>query len=478
MKKKFITVVTFGVCIEILSVLILSIGDIKEKIPLFALLYTSSFLVYVFSVFYVLKNFVTPDTEETSSRRLVFWSILVFAFIFRFTLFPMTPSDDVFRYLWEGRLQLHGINPYLYPPGSPELEYLRDNFFEGINHKHLTTIYPPLTLIVFAIADYVSHSVLSLKAIFLVFDLLSIVLLAKFLKRMRRAPEHVLIYAWSPLILMSFAGRGHCDSLQIFFVMLAIYLFSARKIILSTVSIALAVMSKFVFVIVVPFLLPKHKLKYLALMLLLIALLYIPYLSAGKGLFSTLFHFGTHYHFNDSVHFLILCITGGSSVISKVVILAIFSLVMLYLCISAKGNLKQDEYMIPSGSFQQSNRVEYCPGGLYHGGEALRFAFLSIGTLILLAPTVHPWYLTWIVPFLCFYHSKAWILFTGSIVFYYLMNHALFSTLIEHNNEWVWREVHWLKLPEYVPFYCLLLYELLKYPRIGKIVCPEPLKGK
>ncbi|MCP5006352.1 MAG: hypothetical protein GY941_20800 [Planctomycetes bacterium] len=465
---KLIIIVILGVVIEILCVLITLIGDIKEEIPMFSLLYTSSFVVYVFSIFYVLKHFVVTDAGRNDSNRLVFWLILIFALIFRLTLLPMAPSDDAFRYLWEGKLQLQGINPYLYSPGSPGLEYLRDSFFDGINHKHLTTIYPPLTLMLFALADYISHSFLSLKAVFLVFDILSILLLIRFLKVMGRAPVHMLIYAWSPLVLISFAGRGHCDSLQIFFVMLALYLFSVRKTLQSMVSIALAVMSKFVCVIVVPILLPKHKLKYLAILLFLIALFYVPYLSAGKGLFSTLFHFGTHYHFNDSLHFLIFCVTGGSPVISKIIILIIFCMVVIYLYISARGNLDEVNGTLCKDSNPQSNRLKTCRGGFSHGGEALRFAFLSIGTLLLLAPTVHPWYLTWIVPFLCFYPSKAWIYLTGSIVFYYLMNYALFSTLIEYNNEWVWKEVHWLKLPEYAPFYGLLLYELIKYSRTGK----------
>ena len=88
----------------------------------------------------------------------------------------------------------------------------------------------------------------------------------------------------------------------------------------------------------------------------------------------------------------------------------------------------------------------------------IRFAFLSIGAFLILTPTLHPWYLTWIVPFLCFNKNRAWLILTGTVVFYYFMNHELFSKMILYNNEWVWKEVHWLKLPEYLPFYGLLIY--------------------
>ena len=295
---------------------------------------------------------------------------------------------------------------------------------------------------------------------------------------MGREPVHVLTYAWSPLILMSFAARGHCDSLQIFFVMLALYLYSARNTIKSVVSLGLAVMSKFVFIIIVPFLIPKRKPKYILILFLLIVLFYVPYMSAGKSLFSTLFHYGTYYHFNDSIHFLLFCLTGSLPLLSKIIISIIFSMVLFYLYISLKPYTGEADYMIRSDSDLQSKSWFPYRGVLYHGEEALRFAFLSIGTFLILAPTLHPWYLTWIVPFLCFYRSMAWLSLTGSIVFYYLMNHPLFSKLIEHNNEWVWGEVHWLKLPEYLPFYGLLMYELLKRHHKGKILYPGISGGK
>ncbi|MDR4498531.1 MAG: hypothetical protein MRK02_11520 [Candidatus Scalindua sp.] len=478
MRRRFLTIIIAGFLIEILCVLIASIGDIRENIPRFSFLYTASFVVYIFSLFYMQKDVKAAERGKQGSNKKVFWAILIFSLLFRLTLLPMTPSDDLYRYLWEGRLQLHWINPYSHSPESSHLEHLRDNFYFGINHKHLPTIYPPFTLMVFALADYISHSFLSIKAVFLVFDVLLIFLLIRFLKAMGREPVHVLTYAWSPLILMSFAARGHCDSLQIFFVMLALYFYSVRKTIKSVVSLGLAVMSKFVFIILVPFLIPLRKPKYLGILFLLIVLFYVPYMSAGRGLFSTLFLYGKNYHFNDSIHFLFYCLTGGSTLLSKIIISIIFSMALCYFYLSLKPYARQNEYMIHSDSDLQSKSRFPNQDILYHGDETLRFAFLSIGTLLILAPTVHPWYLTWIVPFLCFYRSMAWLSLTGSVVFYYLMSHPLFSKLIEHNREWVWGEVNWLKFPEYLPFYGLLIYELLKRHRKGKILYPGTSRGK
>jgi len=442
MNRRLITIIITGIIIEILCVAIAFIGDIKKNIPCFAFLYTASFIAYIFAVFYVSRNGEITEQDGNRSREIL-WVIIIFSLIFRFTLLPMTPSDDMYRYLWEGKLQLNGINPYSHPPESSGLEHLRDKFFSGINHKHLSAIYPPLMLMVFAVADYVSHSFISMKSLFLLFDVLSIFLLLRFLAVMGKNSVNVLIYAWSPLILISFAAMGHGDSLQIFLVILAVYLCAIGKNLRSVIFIGLAAMSKFVFIIIAPFmisdLIPGKRLKYVIALLSVITVLYLPYVGAGKGLFSTLFHFGTQYHFNDSVHFLIFCLCIGSPLASIITTSIVFGMTFLYL-------------------YKKHLNTHYPEQDINRNDSILNFAFLSIGAFLILAPTLHPWYLTWIVPFLCFNKNRAWLILTGTVVCYYFMNHELLSKMILYNNEWVWKEVHWLKLPEYLPFYGLLIY--------------------
>jgi hypothetical protein len=206
----------------------------------------------------------------------------------------------------------------------------------------------------------------------------------------------------------------------------------------TAVSIGLAAMSKFIFIIIAPFLITGKKLRYVIVLFSVIAVLYLPYMSAGKGLFSTLLHFGTQYHFNDSAHFLIFCLCIGSPLASKIVTALIFGAVLLYL-------YKKHLNLLTTDDVEMNNSV-------------LNSAFVAIGTFLILAPTLHPWYLTWIVPFLCFNKNRAWLVLTGTVICYYFMSHELFSKMIWYNDEWVWKEVHWLKLPEYLPFYILLVY--------------------
>ena len=267
-----IPIIITGLIIEILCIAIASLGNIMQNIPWFSFLYTVSFIVYLFAVFSILKNAQLQGKKNDSPQKII-WAIIAFSLIFRLTLLPATPSDDIFRYLWEGKLQSNWINPYSCVPASSSLEHLRDEFFSGIGHKHLTTIYPPLTLIVFALADLISHSFISTKFAFLLFDTLSIFVLIKYLKTMGKDPVNVLIYAWSPLVLISFAARGHCDSLQIFFIILALYFYSVKKNLPSIVSISLAVMSKYVSIIIVPLLILRKSPKYLIILLSIIIFL-------------------------------------------------------------------------------------------------------------------------------------------------------------------------------------------------------------
>jgi hypothetical protein len=89
------------------------------------------------------------------------------------------------------------------------------------------------------------------------------------------------------------------------------------------------------------------------------------------------------------------------------------------------------------------------------GREMLRTAFYITGALILLVPTLYPWYLVGIVPFLCFFPSPAWVFFTGTAVFYYLGGVSNFS--------------YWVAILEYIPV--LALFSLLRFERIFRRGC-------
>lgn len=134
--------------------------------------------------------------------------ILGVAIVARIILLGQVPGDDIFRYIWEGKLLLHHINPYLHAPDAAELIPLRDSLWDSVGHKTFSAIYPPLAEWSFAFLAALSPTVIFFKSAFAFADLLAGWLLAR-----KYGWQAGLIFLWNPLVLVAFAGGGHYDSL-------------------------------------------------------------------------------------------------------------------------------------------------------------------------------------------------------------------------------------------------------------------------
>jgi hypothetical protein len=125
---------------------------------------------------YILFVSLVMPAAPWDSRRFKGCLLLV-AVCSRLVLFdvpPETLSDDVYRYVWDGKVQWKGINPYRFAPAAEELNSLREPFHAKINHPFHQTIYPPVAQLVFAFAYLISGShLLGLRLIYLVCDLLA-----------------------------------------------------------------------------------------------------------------------------------------------------------------------------------------------------------------------------------------------------------------------------------------------------------------
>ncbi len=143
---------------------------------------------------------------------IVFWKrpgsssclilIVGFAVVFRLIVLfaPLVLSSDLYRYVWDGRVQRAGVNPYRYPPEAEALAALRDTtIYPQIIRPVLTTIYPPAAQMFFAlITTIVPDSIRGMKAFMVLFDLVTIGVLIRLLKTNGSDPERVVLYAWSP----------------------------------------------------------------------------------------------------------------------------------------------------------------------------------------------------------------------------------------------------------------------------------------
>lgn len=144
------------------------------------------------------------------------WFLIAVAVAIRIIFLIMPTGFDTYRYVWEGNVLAHGFNPYLHPPDDPVLEGLRNQAWHSIGLRGATAIYPPVVQWWFAGMSSLGLGVWSFKFIFTLADLvLCGILLVRFGSKAGR------IYAWNPLVALSFAGGGHYDSLFILAMVLA-----------------------------------------------------------------------------------------------------------------------------------------------------------------------------------------------------------------------------------------------------------------
>lgn len=197
------------------------------------LLLTGAFAMLPFGDFSVVGNvpkfligaglmcvgYVASWALRNASLRLL-WAIAIAT---RLILLFQYPGNDIWRYLWEGHITLAGYNPYQLAPNAAALEHFRDQFiWPQINHPGATTIYPPLAEICFTTLAWLGGGVFAFKLFFALADLTVAALL---LKRFGRVIA--LAYAWNPLVIYSFAGGGHYDSLFILSLVGALVLVSS-----------------------------------------------------------------------------------------------------------------------------------------------------------------------------------------------------------------------------------------------------------
>jgi alpha-1,6-mannosyltransferase len=390
-------------------------GALNERVGLFLALMGAAFVVYVAALLALRRG---------ASRGLLIY-VFVAAAACRVVLIPAEPamSTDVYRYLWEGRMIAHGMNPFAHSPDAAELEFLRDDHYESINHKHLVTIYPPASQGVFALAALVRPDPQTLKLFFVMFDLGTILLLGAVLRQRSLNPAAAAVYAWNPLVIFETGHSGHVEPVGIFFLVLGLWLIARRREAWGFAAMGASFLAKYLSAIFVPyFLARKTYAAWIGVMAAVVVAGYLPFASAGDGLLSSLKAYSSDWSFNGVIHKLLYWVLGDPRWTRRLLALAL-GVIVLYQALKQK--------------------------------DVVRFGFVVVATGLLLAPTLYPWYVAWIVPFLCFYRNRAWLLFTCLVMASY----------------WVWEiyaaegkwELPWrLYALEYAPFYALLIFDAVR----------------
>jgi len=356
---------------------------------------------------------------ETSRHAMIL--IVAFAALYRALLVPLDPprlSTDVYRYVWDGKVEGAGINPYLYTPSDAKLAFLRDaKIYPNINRKEYAhTIYPPVAQLFFWLVTRVSPSVCGMKAAMAAIDMGTILLLAQLLARSHLPPTRALVYAWHPLPIWEFAGTGHVDALMIFLTLAAFAALTAGRTGWAGATLAAAALTKFLPFALVPAFLRRRDVRFLAAMLATVLLMYGPY-AAGAGArvlgFLPQYAHEEGYVGGERFYLLRLAEAGASVIIGRPmhIPIAVFVVgsMLAYLalgvsCLAANGAFPFRTTPYPSGA------------GAMVAAHQIRS--ITVFVCIVLSPN-YPWYYGWVVPWLAFAASAPALLMTLAVFVLY-----------------------------------------------------------
>jgi alpha-1,6-mannosyltransferase len=234
--------------------------------------------VYAFAVWLVLRN---------NLGRAALAVVFTAAMIARAIALPAPAllSTDVARYVWDGRVQAAGVNPYRYVPAAPQLAALRDAaVYPHINRAdYAVTIYPPAAEMLFFLVTRASESFTMMRLTMIAFEAVTVLALLALLKHDGRSAARVLIYAWHPLAIWEFAGTGHVDAAAIALMTLAVLAAARDRRVLTGVALAAGTLVKPFVLLVAPALWRRWDWRLPAAFVVTAVVCYLPYLGVGPG---------------------------------------------------------------------------------------------------------------------------------------------------------------------------------------------------
>ena len=199
-----------------------------------------------------------------------------------FLLKPPGADDDIHRYVWDGRVQRLGYNPYIVVPSDPAVAALHTAETRTMNHPDLPTLYPPVAELFFRAVTAIHESVAAIKVAFVLCDLAIVFVLLDVLRTSGRVAHWVLAYAWHPLLATEVAGSGHIDIVGVLLLLISVAALGRRWRTLAAVAFALAVGVKLLPIVLLPLYWKRVRIRDAAIGALVLALTYIPFLHHGR----------------------------------------------------------------------------------------------------------------------------------------------------------------------------------------------------
>jgi alpha-1,6-mannosyltransferase len=332
---------------------------------------------------------------------------------------PPLLSNDINRYVWEGRVQVHGGNPYRWSdrPESPRWLPLRDAVYEGLNHKDYTAVYPPLFVLATRGVVAVHDSFTAMKAFLVACELATLGALALVLRRRRLPLERLLVLAWSPLALVEIAGSGHNEAFGMLWLAMALLALDLDRPLVSALAAGAGFLSKYLPGLVAAAWTRRFRPWHVVVAVAACAPLVLLYLDEGsrKTMLLSLSKYSEFWRFNETLFAPLAALLGGHAA-------AVRAGALLTLALALWLGWRRT--------------------------EPVAAATAVVVASLLLSPNVLPWYALWLLPLLVVRDEPGALVFTGTVSLAYLV-YPSWQSGEPWKLGWHWRAL------EYLP--CLLV---------------------
>ena len=357
--------------------------DARRDTEIVLALAAAASIIYLIAIWLVSRGRVPGRTG--------LWVCLALAVLCRVPLLQVEPtlSDDIYRYVWDGRIQAFGVNPYQAVPADPALDALHTDLTRKMNHPALPTMYPPFAQWVFRGIAAIDQSVIAFKLTFVVLDLAIVVLLLRWLAAAGRSSWLVLAYAWNPLVILEVAGSGHLDVVGALLLTVSFLALSNRIGWLAAIAFVAAVELKFVPIVLAPLFWRRIRVRDAAIAVGFGLLLALPF--AGGTLIAPIGALPSYlakWRFNGPAYAMVESVFRTRALVALPVVAG-----------------------LAVAAWFRRRRGELSPSA---------WAW-PMGGALLLSPTVYPWYLLWICPFLAVRATLPLLLWTQTSLLTYFV---------------------------------------------------------
>jgi len=328
-----------------------------------------SFIIWlaVAGIAYLLAMRELFSTPNFPRRIIVIGLLLAAAWHLLFLLKAPGLDDDIHRYVWDGRVQRLGYNPYIVVPNDPALAGLHTPETRTLNHPDVPSPYPAGAQLFFRGVTAIHESVFALKAAFVVCELVIVLVLLDVLRSSRQATHLILAYAWNPLLATEVAGSGHVDIVGVLLLLVSVAALGRRWRPVAAVAFGLAVAVKLLPIVLLPLYWKRVRVRDGALAAVVLGLLYVPFLNHGRIVFGSLGTYVQSFRFNDPVFATLERVTAPPVGAGLAVLAGLLTAIWMR---RRPGQWSSDAFAWP------------------------------LAASLLFAPVVYPWYLLWLLPFL------------------------------------------------------------------------------